>query len=997
MDNHEDPLPATTIVDQAQARVDAAAPLFDAGYYRAARPDLDGTDFDLLLHYVLHGWHEGAPAQPLFDAEYYVWKLGALLPEGTDPLGHYAQIGWQGGTPPHPLFDPAYYASQYPGLQGNPLAHYLHTGWREGASPHPLFDVAHYRAQRPGVDREPVADYLTNGRAAGVSPQRLFDAPFYLSQRADVVNSGADPFIHYIVFGWAEGVRPHWLFDPAHYRANDDIGEPLAHYLGGGWRSGRAPHPLVEPAYYRAQLGRPVEVPDVFDYLDHGHQHDASPTPLFDEPWYRATYMKGAPGPALMHYLALGSWHMDAPHPVFDVHHYRAQAPGVTGMDLDHYAREGEAQGLRPNPLFSPIFYRSMTPPFPGLALAHYLREGEGRGLPASPEFRVRRYVSRHLSYATDRRALRHYMLAGRPALPAPPAFPFLAAPPVGPERAAQVVVVLLGPRDAEAQAEQYAALGVVMSGAEPRGKKPVRWMAGWVVALPSMAALPGWAAAQKGAMSALPVVLLAGAAVMAADDILALAREAPAYPILLDRAHDVVHAGYAVADGVATPRGVGADPQHPAVSVTYAGPTAGPVLAVPMATLATRPPEFLALSEDARCVPGPVAIQLDAVVGAPPPAPMPFPGARHKARPRALLIDSIVPREAFDAGSYYALQLMETYQGFGYDVTFVPDAEFAGPAEHVRAVAARGITIIQAPFAPDTASYIAGIDDAFEVVVMSRYNCGGRHLEALMARWPAARLVFHPGDLHHLREIREAVHRESVEGFAAALATKRRELAIAAAADCTVVVSDHELQVLHDAGLGERAVRIDPEYTNRAPAPYDPATRAGVAFIGGYGHIPNVDAVEFLCETIWPLVTQARPGTVLHVVGSNPPPHFGRYASDDVRIEGRVEDLDTMLDGLRLTVAPLRFGAGVKMKIVSSLAAGVPVVCTPLAAEGIGLGGAGLVLAAGGQATAQAIVALYDDPARLRALSAAGFAAVHDRFSASAVRAAYRAQVGVA
>ena len=216
------------------------------------------------------------------------------------------------------------------------------------------------------------------------------------------------------------------------------------------------------------------------------------------------------------------------------------------------------------------------------------------------------------------------------------------------------------------------------------------------------------------------------------------------------------------------------------------------------------------------------------------------------------------------------------------------------------------------------------------------------------------------------------------------------------AGADVTVVVSSHERDVLAAAGLGDRVVQIDPEYANRPPAPYDPAARSGIAFIGGFGHAPNVDAVRFLCTDVWPIVSASRPDLTLHIVGSAPPPEFDAFAGPGVIIHGRVEDLDGMLDTLRLTVAPLRYGAGVKMKLITSLAAGVPAVVTPVAVEGTGLDEAGVVIATEAAAIATAILALYDDAPALTRLSAAGYAAVSRRFSADAIRGRYRELVGL-
>ena len=952
-----------------------AAPLFDVAFYSATRPDLVGSAADLLRHYVNHGWREGSCPHPLFDPRYVIWRAGSGWPTDVEPFGYWQQGGWQLGIAPHPLFDLARIRAVVP--EGDPLAGYGATG----VSSHALFDRSHYVAQAPGMPpgMDPFAHYVLHGLKAGLTPHRFFDPAYYLRHKPDVADAQLEPLAHYVQFGYAVDCHPHPLIGPAHYRAQAGDVEPITHYLQqGGMRS---PHPLFDVPHYLRGTG-PIEGLPLLHYLD--HPAPPSTHPLFDEAWYRAR--TGVTGPALLHYLRQGAAEGHAPHRLFDSVGY---GPVVRKIPpLLHYVSVGERQGRRPNRLFAPAFYRA-TSGVDTAAFLHYLQRGEAEGRAASPEFRARRYASRHLGRQIagqiDERidgAMAHALQHGQavsPSMGGPVALQIAAArggtAPVG------ATIVRVGPPDAEATYAQRAVLG-----ATP------------VVAVADIPALVAWAATADG-----PVVMLAGAAFVALADLHRLIAAAPCHPVVLDRAGDVRAAGVMLRDGMAWPRGAGADPMEPALNAVFPVLTAGPVLALSSpATMAALDPgltiaaAFLTLSRGATCQPAAQATDLAATVGGLDQPPLPWLVPEATPRPRALFIESIVPRAGFDAGSYYALQLMAMYQGFGYDVTLVPDAELAADPAIVRPVADTSVVVIQAPFAPTTAQFIADAPGEFAVIVMARHTSGGRHMEALRTRWPAARLVFHPGDLHHLREHRAAKVLGDPAAIDAAGATRDRELALVAGADVTVVVSSHERDVLAAAGLGDRVVQIDPEYANRPPAPYDPTTRSGIAFIGGFGHAPNVDAVRFLCTDVWPIVVASRPDLTLHIIGSAPPPEFDAFAGPGVIIHGRVEDLDGMLDTLRLTVAPLRYGAGVKMKLITSLAAGVPAVVTPIAVEGTGLDEAGVVLATEAAAIAMAVLALYDDAPALTRLSAAGYAAVSRRFSADAIRGRYRELVGL-
>jgi glycosyltransferase involved in cell wall biosynthesis len=115
-------------------------------------------------------------------------------------------------------------------------------------------------------------------------------------------------------------------------------------------------------------------------------------------------------------------------------------------------------------------------------------------------------------------------------------------------------------------------------------------------------------------------------------------------------------------------------------------------------------------------------------------------------------------------------------------------------------------------------------------------------------------------------------------------------------------------------------------------------AQRHDIAFIGGYGHMPNQDAARWLIGEIMPLVQERDPTIKCLLVGSEMPDNIRKLCDDRVVAAGHVADLADVFDQVRLTIAPLTYGAGIKGKVLESLAAGVPCVCTPIAAEGLDL-----------------------------------------------------------
>jgi glycosyltransferase involved in cell wall biosynthesis len=113
---------------------------------------------------------------------------------------------------------------------------------------------------------------------------------------------------------------------------------------------------------------------------------------------------------------------------------------------------------------------------------------------------------------------------------------------------------------------------------------------------------------------------------------------------------------------------------------------------------------------------------------------------------------------------------------------------------------------------------------------------------------------------------------------------------------------------------------------------------RSGILFIGSFQHPPNADAVEFYLREVHPIVRKKLPDVEFTVIGADPPERLRHLADEGIRFVGHVENIQTLFANARLSVAPLRFGAGVKGKINSSMSFGVPVVTTSIGAEGMGL-----------------------------------------------------------
>ncbi len=753
-----------------------------------------------------------------------------------------------------------------------------------------LFDATLYWQQRPELsDSDPLAHYLAQGWREGVRPHILFDPDFYFAHRPDLQRS-IEPLEHFARHGWREGAQPHPAFSvPFYLSQQPDLGvlDPLTHYVMTGWREGLSPHPLFDPSSYAARRGAVAEA-HLADYLRAGGPCD--PSPLVDEAWYRATY--GVQGPALPDYLGPGWQAGRTPHPYFDPALYGSQV-GVTGMpEAMHYLLHGEAANVIPNVAFAPRYYAQAQGLAPGQsALLHFIAQGEAAGADLSEGFRSARYRSRYMSFVSETRPLRHFLAAGQPLhIPAPLPRPAYDGPAVA-------TLVLL----ADCSPDQWRELG-----ADPGpGVQPCA--VGWV----TDAAGP-W----PQDVPARVAVLLEGAWMARADlqRLAAAALERPAHPLVIDRQGDVVHAGFAVQAGLATPRHPGGDPRHPDLRVWRDGlVTPGPAIAAPLAIMAAcwgAPDRFLRISEGSRFVPAAEAIAEHRAT------PVPCAAPDTPARPGLLLVG-----HGMDDSGVWA--------GLGYAVTLLPLNDMLAAAERVDALGAQGIRAIQAPFAADAPAYLAGAGDDHAAAIVT-LEAGTALISALRDRWPGIRVLAYADGLRHAGQFRRAVSTEDPDLFEAAVATRAQEFATAAAADLTVVTMAVDRTALIDSGGVRHCVVIG------HPVVPGPAYAAGER--GGIW----LDDDPALRDLLWPRIAAARPD-----IAHEPRPDRARIA-----VSLGVEE-----DGIDATLAAI---------VVS----GLPLIGTTLAADRSGFGAGCVTHAETREAMLRTALTVYDDLPRLQSLS---------------------------
>jgi glycosyltransferase involved in cell wall biosynthesis len=234
--------------------------------------------------------------------------------------------------------------------------------------------------------------------------------------------------------------------------------------------------------------------------------------------------------------------------------------------------------------------------------------------------------------------------------------------------------------------------------------------------------------------------------------------------------------------------------------------------------------------------------------------------------------------------------------------------------------------------------------------------------------------VVFDTVDLHWLREARRAALTGNGAGVPRSVTTIReRERALVRATDATLVVTEDErAHVVAD--VPGAAVYIVPNVHELHESVPPAGGREGVVFVGGFEHPPNIDAARVLIREVMPLVWRDLGDVPVTIVGADAPAEVQQLASELVDVCGWVPDLDPLLDSARLLLAPLTYGAGLKGKVTQALAAGLPVVTTPVGAEGLdAVDGEQMLIGDTPEALAERVVRLLGDDELWRRLSRSG------------------------
>lgn len=344
---------------------------------------------------------------------------------------------------------------------------------------------------------------------------------------------------------------------------------------------------------------------------------------------------------------------------------------------------------------------------------------------------------------------------------------------------------------------------------------------------------------------------------------------------------------------------------------------------------------------------------------------------AVEKRQKAVLFISYALPVFDGDAGSRTIMFYLQMFVKRGYCVKFFP-TNFAVLEPYVHMLQQMGIEVLVGTYwRKNIEDKIRANDWNISYAFLNYPDCAKQYIDLLQQAGIPTR--YYGMDLHYLRFGRQ--YEISGDTYYKEVAEKYRKMETELIERCDVVYYPSTLEVdivrkeFHKEQV--RLLMISAYDMKKERKAYDSAKRSGIAFVGGYNHLPNVDAMLWFLHEIYPLVYKQN-AIPFYMVGSNMPSELQNIEIPGVVKMGRLsdEELEELYGRIRMAVVPLRYGAGIKGKVVEAMYHGVPVVTTSIGAEGMPQGDARLEIADTAEEFSKKVLQLYDSLQELNCIS---------------------------
>ena len=350
----------------------------------------------------------------------------------------------------------------------------------------------------------------------------------------------------------------------------------------------------------------------------------------------------------------------------------------------------------------------------------------------------------------------------------------------------------------------------------------------------------------------------------------------------------------------------------------------------------------------------------------------------------RILIIDEFIPMFDNDAGSRCSFSYINIFKELGFHITFLP-SDLKKREPYCTILQQNGIEVLYGKIYKNNnlGNWFNDNLKYFKYFYLQRPLVSKKYIN-LIKKYSSNKIIYFAHDLHHIRLMRQYNVTHDRSKYLESQYIKKVEMEIFSEVDIIYVVGAFEYEILKKQ-IQNKIVRNIPLYiyeNQYENLEKNFSKREGLIFVGGM-HDTNIDAVVWFSKEVYPLILNKYPDMIWYIV-TNTFNHIKNLESKNIKILYKLSDKDLhlMYQKSRIAIAPLRFGAGVKGKVVEAAYNQIPMVTTSIGAEGLDKSIGSFAIADNSKKMAEIICELYLDFPKLKKMSDSGKLLIYKYFS---------------
>ena len=356
----------------------------------------------------------------------------------------------------------------------------------------------------------------------------------------------------------------------------------------------------------------------------------------------------------------------------------------------------------------------------------------------------------------------------------------------------------------------------------------------------------------------------------------------------------------------------------------------------------------------------------------------------------RILVIDKYVPNFEKSAGERCTFIYMNLMKELGLQVTLIGN-DFQKNEPYSSILQQKGIEVIYGNvYQNNIENWLKNNLKYFQYVYLQRPDITIIYFDIII-KFFRGKIIYFAHDLHHIRLFREYNITHDKKKLQEGEHFEIIENKIFSRSDIIYVVGNYEFNIVKEK-YNNKAIRNIPLFfydKTLTKIEKDFSKRKDLIFVGNFLHSPNVDAILWFSKEIYPKIVERFPDIIWHIVGAINNELIAKINSNNIIFEGRLsdEDLNSLYQKCRISIAPLRYGAGIKGKLIEAAYNQIPMITTSIGGEGLDNSTGAFIIEDDAKKMSEIISNLYINFSRLKQMSDSGKIFIEKYFSKKAAK----------